>query len=104
MKKVNYFKELSFKIKNKKTKVGIIGIGYVGIQLLIQFNKNNIRTIGFDMDKRKISTLKKGISPYSYIDNADMRPLRKYSTYSYKYDQLNSCDIIIICLPTPFRD
>ena len=103
MKKVNYFKELSFKIKNKKTKVGIIGIGYIGIQLLIQFNKNNIRTIGFDRDKRKISTLKKGISPYSYIGDANMRSLRKYSTYSYKYDQLNSCDIVIICLPTPLK-
>ena len=103
MKKVNYFKELSSKIKKKQVKVGVIGIGYVGIQLLIQFNKNKIRTIGFDIDERKISKLKKGISPYSYIKNANIKPLIKYSTYSNKYNQLSLCDIIIICLPTPIK-
>ena len=64
MKKINYYKILSSKIKNKKCIVGIVGIGYVGIQILIQFNKNKIRTIGFDKEKKITELLKKGLSPY----------------------------------------
>ena len=57
MTKIDYFLELHKRIKNQKVVIGVIGIGYVGIQLLIQFNKAKIKTVGFDNDKNKILKL-----------------------------------------------
>ena len=48
-----HFQNLLKKIKKHNIKVGIVGIGYVGIQLLIQFCSKKIFTIGFDKDKKK---------------------------------------------------
>lgn len=101
--KTNYFLKLCKKIKSQEALIGVIGIGYVGIQLLIQFNKVGIKTLGFDKDNIKISKLRKGISPYSYIDNKKIKPLKKLSSYSKNFNKINLCDIIIICLPTPIK-
>ena len=101
--KTNYFLKLCKKIKSQEALIGVIGIGYVGIQLLIQFNKAGIKTLGFDKDKIKISKLRKGISPYSYIDNKKIKSLKKLSSYSNNFNKINLCDIIIICLPTPIK-
>ena len=72
-----FFDNLNNKIKSNKFQIGIIGIGYVGIQLLIHFCKKKIKTIGFDRDKVKISKLKMGNSPFSYINNEKIKPLKK---------------------------
>ena len=98
-----HFQNLFKKIKKNNIKVGIVGIGYVGIQLLIQFCSKKIFTIGFDKDKQKINKLKKGISPYSYISKNRIRPVKLFSTFSSNYDKIKLCDVIIICLPTPIR-
>ena len=101
--KINYYKILSSKIKNKKCTVGIVGIGYVGIKLLIQFNKNKIRTIGFDKAKKITELLKKGLSPYSYISDKAIKPVNKFSVFANNFDSITKCDVIIICLPTPIK-
>lgn len=98
-----YFQNLLKKIKKNNIKVGIVGIGYVGIQLLIQFCSKNFFTIGFDKDKKKINKLKKGISPYSYISNNRIRPIKLFSAFSSNYEKIKLCDVIIICLPTPIK-
>ena len=59
--------KFSKKITKKKCLVGIVGVGYVGLNLLIQFNKNKINTIGFDTNIKKINMLKKNLSPISYL-------------------------------------
>jgi len=99
----NYFHNLKNNMKKNNVKVGIIGIGFVGIQLLIQFCSKNIKTIGFDIDKKKIEKLKRGVSPYSYISNSEIKPLQAYGSYSGSYEKIKLCDIIIICLPTPIK-
>jgi len=98
-----HFQNLLKKIKKHNIKVGIVGIGYVGIQLLIQFCSKKIFTIGFDKDKKKINKLKKGISPYSYISNTSIRPIKLFSAFSNNYEKIKFCDVIIICLPTPIK-
>ena len=103
MNKTDYFKELNSKIKNRKVIVGVIGIGYVGIQLLIQFSKAKIKTVGFDNDRNKIKKLNKGISPYTYINNKKIKSLKKYNFYTSDLSKVTLCDVIIICLPTPIR-
>ena len=72
MKFENYYQVLEKKITKKKCLVGIVGVGYVGLNLLIQFNKNKINTIGFDTNIKKINMLKKNLSPISYLKKKDL--------------------------------
>ena len=103
MEKINYYNILNSKIKNNKCLVGIVGIGYVGIQLIIQFNNKRINTIGFDKDPKKLNLLKKGESPYSYIKKENIKNVRKFSTFKSNFNSIKKCDVIIICLPTPIK-
>lgn len=57
--KDNFTNQILKKIKKNTIKVGIIGLGYVGLKLQIQFAQNKIHTFGFDKDKKKIFNLKK---------------------------------------------
>ena len=101
--KKKYFYNLYKNIKNKRAVVGVVGVGYVGIQLLLQFEKKNIKTIGFDKDKIKLEKLTKGISPFSYISDKKIRKLKNQSFYTERYKNISLCDVIIICLPTPIK-
>ena len=103
MKYKNYFKILKEKINKKKCLVGIVGVGYVGLNLLIQFNKNKINTIGFDTNIKKINLLKKNLSPISYLKKKDLKFSKSFSEFDYNYKRIKLCDIIIICLPTPVK-
>ena len=86
--KKKHFYNLYKNIKNKKVVVGIVGVGYVGIQLLLQFKKKNIQTIGFDKDKIKLKKLTKGISPFSYISDKKIRKLKFKELYLFFIDLL----------------
>ena len=55
-----YFNNLKNKIINNKVKIGIIGLGYVGLPLSIKFTQKNISVVGFDIDKKLVSTLNNG--------------------------------------------
>ena len=103
MKNTNFYKVLNSKIKKNKCLVGIVGVGYVGIQLIIQFNNKKIKTIGFEKDIKKTNLLKQGLSPYSYIKNKNIRNVKKFSTFQNNFESIHKCDVIIICLPTPIK-
>ena len=92
------------KIQSKKINVGIVGIGYVGLNLLIQFAEKKIKVYGFDNDEIKINTLKKFTSPISYIKNKTILNIKKYTDFEVNYKNIEKCDVIIICLPTPLDD
>ena len=100
MKKFNNFIK---KIKNKKVKVGIIGMGYVGLPLSILISKRSYEVYGFDEDISKINKL---INKKSYINHIPSAELSKsissknlIPTSNFKL--LETMDIIIICVPTP---
>ncbi len=98
------FNKLIEKYKKKKFQVGIIGIGYVGLNLLLQFSKKKIKVIGFDQDKKKLHLLKNNISPISYIKNSQIRSKRKFVNFETDYSKISNCDVIILCLPTPLKN
>ena len=58
---------LTSKIKNKESKIGIIGLGYVGLPLVIRFSQEGFKVIGFDVDKSKIKSLNEGKSYIKHI-------------------------------------
>ena len=97
-------KKLLKKIDKKKVKVGIVGLGYVGLPLVKLFVKNKIEVLGVDLDNNKIKKLQAGDSYISSNNLKDFHYFKfKKKNLSQKYKILNNADIIIICLPTPLK-
>ena len=90
------------KISQKKFKVGIVGLGYTGLPLAINIKKKGFEVFGFDIDVKKISNLKKGISYIDRIKNSDIERLNK-KLLSSDFSNIHFCDVIIICVPTPLN-
>ena len=92
-------------IKNKKAKIGIFGLGYIGLPRAIQFLNAGFEVIGFDKDKSKIKKLKKG---NSYLSNVSLKSINKrykknfFCTSEFSY--VSKIDILILCLPTPLKE
>ena len=66
---MHYKKQLLKKIDNKKAKVGIVGLGYVGLPLAKLFSRKKFEVIGFEVDKSKVIKLKEGKSYINHINN-----------------------------------
>lgn len=92
------------KIKRKKIKIGIIGLGYVGLPLATRFIDKKIDITGIETDNDKIDYLKKG---KSYIPNIEKKNIlyfkKNKKKISKNYKLLSNMDIIFICLPTPLK-
>ncbi|MBN1385122.1 MAG: nucleotide sugar dehydrogenase [Elusimicrobia bacterium] len=95
--------DIKQKIKKKKAIVGVIGLGYVGLPLAVEFASSGFYTIGFDVDNRKISELKKGRSYIQYTPSSKVKDLTRIKRFEATKDfsKLKNCDSIIICVPTP---
>ena len=79
------FKKMLFdKIKKKKIKVGVIGLGYVGLPRAIQFCNKNIQVYGIDNDFKKVEILNKG---RSYITNLKKKDIQKISKKNFLFHQ-----------------
>ena len=85
----------------KKTKVGIIGLGYVGLPLLLLIKKK-FETYGFDLSEEKIELLKNNSSYISDISNSELKKVNKKNIFSMtELQNISHCNYIIFCLPTP---
>ena len=91
-------------MKKKKNIIGLIGLGYVGLPLLILINKKQ-KVYGFDIDQRKIDLIKNNKSYISDISNKEIRQIKKDRIFNMKDNlkNISSCNYIILCLPTPLR-
>src|SRR6476660_434302 len=94
--------QIKSKIQQRQARVGIIGLGYVGLPLALLYSEQKFRVTGFDIDSRKVETLAKGGS-YIYRIAAEEIQAAKASGFSATsdYSQLTEMDAIIICVPTP---
>ena len=86
-------------VKTNKKLVSIIGLGYVGLPLLVEFSKYN-HVIGIDNDNQKIKLLKKGISYISDVPNIKIKNINN-AIYTNDFSLVKNASTIIICLPTP---
>lgn len=98
--------ELLEKIKKKEATVGIIGLGYVGLPLLIRFGQAGFPLIGFDIDTKKINALLHGDS---YIKHIPIEPIstflkQKQLDVTISFERLREADCILICVPTPLTE
>ena len=81
----NYFKINFEKIQNQNLKISIIGLGYVGLNLLLHFSKTKNKIYGIDIDKKKISKIKKGKSYINYISDQKIKNVINKSRFSNNY-------------------
>ena len=99
------FNKLKAKIENKKANIGIIGQGYVGLPLAVEFAKAGFKVTGFDTNEKRVSDINKGISYILDVPAKDVKDLVNSSRFKATTgtELLNKMDAIIICVPTPLR-
>ncbi|MEW6068548.1 MAG: nucleotide sugar dehydrogenase [Nitrospirota bacterium] len=93
------------KIKAKNAVIGVIGLGYVGLPLVIRFCEEDFSVLGFDIDPRKVKKLNNGESYIKHIPSKKIKDLRDRKIFeaTTDYSQLENADCIIICVPTPLK-
>lgn len=95
--------DLISKIKSKNAKIGVIGLGYVGLPLVIEFCKAGFNVIGFDIDESKIDLLKQGKSYIKHIDGDKIAQILPNFQPTTDFSRLAEVDAILICVPTPLN-
>ncbi len=91
------------KIENKEARIGVIGLGYVGLPLVKTFLNKGFNVTGFDIDAKKVDMLNRGKSYIRHISAAELKDFlgRKKFKASSNFRGLRYVDAIIICVPTP---
>ncbi len=93
------------RIDSREAKVGIIGLGYVGLPLARSFCRGGFPVIGFDTDANKVERLARGNSYIGHIDDATIAEmLRSGFSATSRFDRLDEPDAILICVPTPLTE
>lgn len=102
---MNLERSLAKKIKNHTALVGVIGLGYVGLPLVIRFSEEGFRILGFDIDINKVTMLNKGESYIKHVSAEKISKLRKSGLFeaTSNYSRLKETDAILICVPTPLN-
>lgn len=98
--------ELEQKIRDKTARVGVVGLGYVGLPLLRAFIRAGFSTIGFDVDETKVQKLNAGQSYIGHIPSQWIREWIEMRRFEATADmgRLNEPDAILICVPTPLNE
>ena len=93
------------KIKEKKAHIGIIGLGYVGLPLAIEFCKTGFQVTGLDIDQEKIDLLSQGERYIKHISGEKIKHLNKEGKFkgSTNHTLIRHLDCILICVPTPLN-
>lgn len=93
------------KIETRHARIGIVGMGYVGLPLALLFSEARFRVTGFDIDTRKIDTLNGGGSYIVRIPGAAIQQAREAGfAATADYAQIDAMDVVIICVPTPLNE
>ncbi len=91
------------KIKDHEAKIGVVGLGYVGLPLILEFVREKFPTIGFDIDDAKVKKLNAGISYIKHIPSAKIREAVDGNLFraTSDFSELSEVDCILVCVPTP---
>jgi UDP-N-acetyl-D-glucosamine dehydrogenase len=97
--------EFKRRIRQKKTRIAVVGLGYVGLPLAVEFAKCGFQVLGIDIDKDRISHIKRKESYISDISTKELRRVIASQNFSAGSDfsALRGADAIIICVPTPLK-
>jgi len=95
--------QLLEKIEKNTVKVGIIGLGYVGLPLAVSFARKGISVLGFEKSEKKAKAVNEGRNYIGDVDDAELARLVHEGHLSATTDfaRIAECDAVIICVPTP---
>ncbi|MFA6093928.1 MAG: nucleotide sugar dehydrogenase [Elusimicrobiota bacterium] len=98
-------KDLEKRLGGEEARVGVVGLGYVGLPLAVAFAQSGWKVLGVDVDEKKVRGLKAGRSYILDVPSADIREVLRAGRLraSAGFSGLSSCDAVIICVPTPLR-
>ncbi len=97
--------QLKNKIQQRQARVGIIGLGYVGLPLALLYSEQKFQVTGFDIDQRKVDALAKGASYIYRITAEEIQAAKAQGfTATSDYAQITKMDAVIICVPTPLNE
>jgi UDP-N-acetyl-D-glucosamine dehydrogenase len=90
-------------IESREARVGVIGLGYVGLPLALAFADRGFRVLGFDVDERKVEQLNRGVSFIPHLDGRRIREAVEADRLeaTNDFERLAEPDAIVICVPTP---
>ena len=96
---------LKNKILSKEAKIGVMGLGYVGLPLALEFAQSGYKVIGFDVDKEKINALLNGDSYITDVDSKSIKEVlfKKNLSPTYDFRKIQEVDVVIICIHIPLR-
>ncbi|MCP0914339.1 MULTISPECIES: nucleotide sugar dehydrogenase [Legionella] len=89
------------KINNKEAIIGIVGLGYVGLPLMLRFAEVGYRVIGIDIDEKKNALLNQGKSYIQHIPSADVAKVKNRIHATSDFAESKEADALILCVPTP---
>ncbi len=102
---VSQHEPLKIKIQSRTAKIGVIGMGYVGLPLALLFSEQSFPVTGFDIDKRKVDVLEGGGSYIYRIAPTEIQAARSHGfSATSDYANITNMDAIIICVPTPLNE
>jgi UDP-N-acetyl-D-glucosamine dehydrogenase len=96
-------RELVGRIAARDARIGVIGLGYVGLPLALEFARRGFRVTGVDLNRAKIESLQQGESYIEDVPSADVSAAVKSGSFTATTDfaELSRCDVINVCVPTP---
>ena len=94
--------QLEDKIKSKDAKIGIIGMGYVGIPLGLEFSNKGFTVLGFDKDTKRVDDINAGKQIMKHITKKSMEKfVENKGSATAEFSRIKNMDCLIICVPTP---
>lgn len=92
------------KLNNKNATIGIVGLGYVGLPLMIRYSEVGYKVIGFDIDESKVDFLNSGKSYIEHIHNDYIaKSIKNGFLATTDFSKISEIDAIILCVPTPLN-
>ncbi len=94
------------KIKSGQSTVGVVGLGYVGLPLVLSFSRPGFKLIGFDVDRKKVETLLAGESYIRHIEASSLKPIIDSEQFipTTDFALVEQCDAVLLCVPTPLSE
>jgi UDP-N-acetyl-D-glucosamine dehydrogenase len=91
------------KILSKKFEIGVVGLGYVGLPLAVEKAKAGFKTIGFDIQQKRVNMVNRGENYIGDVVQEDLSSLVKSGMFkaTTDYSLISECDFIAVCVPTP---
>jgi UDP-N-acetyl-D-glucosamine dehydrogenase len=101
---MTYLSRLLDRLHSKNAKIGIIGLGYVGLPLVIRYSEVGYSVLGFDIDQNKVDQLNSGISPIEHIPGAQIaKAIASGFEATSDFARASEVDALVLCVPTPLN-